>query len=292
MVERWAGAGAMTGGFNALYAGLAALALCGCAGPAKPKARQAEGRARTAVVVTDIPAECAPDSTAAAGRHDGAAPEIPFERGDTLFFCDYSHCDSATGFRDFCRVYVDRNRLSANYGSMRDAASLDSERNRRDFGELAAALQEKYPGEIRRFDLHGCPGVWQQLASVAGGYYIDDRTPYPVWITDSLFVEQTQEGPWPSLIESFEKPADGRYTFRTRTLQGEERRFDLCIVDTLRGVGVLVEHESAQERYRLLAAGAASPHFDLLVWESAEMPSGYEIHYDDIDFEALTAGMF
>ena len=272
---------------------LAALALCGCTENARPRGGQADGIARTSVAMAVMTSDRAGEPhvcrAASEEQRAGTARDVPFVRNDTLFFCDYSRRDSTTGLRDYCRVFVDKNRLSANYERMRAAASLDSERNRRDFGELAAALREKYPGAIRRFDRRGCPEAWQRLASVEGEYYIDERMAYPIRITDSLFVEQMQDGPWPSLIESFGNPAHGHYTFRTRTLHGETRRFDLFVIDTQRSVGVLVEHSGAEKQYTLLAAGEVSPHFDLLVWESAEMPSGNEIPYDDIDFEALTS---
>lgn len=285
MVESDSGVG-MPRRFCALLAGLAALSSAVRCMPA-PGCAMRNGVAPTAVTATGGTAGRA----VSAEPRGGIVRNGLFERGDTLFFCDYSRLDSTTGFRDFCRIYVDKNRLSANYARMRAAVSLDSERNRRDFEQLTAALRRKYPGGIRRFDRRGCPEIWQRLASVAGKYYLDARTPYPMRITDSLLVEWMQDGPWPSIIESFENPASGHYRFRTRTLDGSARRFDLYVIDTLRGAAVLFGRGGANGEYcRLLAAGEASPHFGLLVWESAEKPSGEEIPYDDIDFEALTAG--
>lgn len=216
--------------------------------------------------------------------------EVPFLRNDTLFFYDYSHRDTTNGFLDFCRVFVDKNRLSANYSRIQQLAAPDSEQNRRDFEELTVALRAEYPSAIRRHDLRGCPGTWLQLALVDGEYYLDELHMYPIAITDSLFVEQTQEGPWPSLLETFERPAPDHYRFRTRGLRGEERSFDLYLTDTIRQVAVLAEHEGDATRYQLLTAGEFPPPFDLLVWESSEMPTGDEIRRDTLDFEALIAG--
>lgn len=266
-----------------------AAALACCSGAASHRIRsEARAQKRLAPEIGRIAA-----GESGAPRRDGGgttAGKIPFERNDTLFFCDCSRQDSATGFRDYCRVFVDGNRSSANYDRLRRAASLDTESNRRDFEELAAALNARFPGRIRRFDLRGCPEVWQRLVSVAGEYYLDGLNRYPVRITDSLFVEQMQDGPWPSLLEAFEEPEPGHYRFRVRTLHDETRRFDLYLADSPRPIALLVEHDDAAERYRLLAAGEASSHFDLLVWESAEMPSGNEIPYDAVDFEALMTG--
>lgn len=240
---------------------------------------------------SDAPAGTSPrgaeTAATSANSRSTTAPAAPFLRDDTLFFCDYSRCDSADGFRYRCRVFVDKDRRSANYARIRTATALDVEPNRRDFETLTAALRDKYTGQMRRHDRQGCPEAWQRLASVAGTCYLDGRTVYPIRITDSLFVEQMQDGPWPSLIESFEAPAPGHWRFRVRTLHGEVRRFDLYLADNLRGVAVLEERDGT-ERYRLLAAGEVSPHFDLLVWENSEMPSGNEVPYDPVDFEALT----
>ncbi|MDE5622902.1 MAG: hypothetical protein K2I59_07995 [Alistipes sp.] len=264
--------------------------LLGCTGrsaqPESGKPAPTEAHAPTAAAVP------APAGTPSAnGDADrGTTREVPFLRNDTLFFYDYSHRDTASGFLDFCRVFVDKNRLSANYSRIQELAAPDSERNRRDFEELTAALRTEYPGAIRRHDLRGCPGTWLQLASVDGEYYLDELYMYPITITDSLFVEQMQDGPWPSLLDTFECPAPGHYRFRTRGLRGEKRSFDLYLTDTLRRVAVLAEHEGEATRYQLLAAGEFPPQFDLLVWESSELSTGDEVRRDAPDFEAMIAG--
>lgn len=214
----------------------------------------------------------------------------PFMRNDTLFFYDFSHRDATNGFTDYCRVFVDKNPLSGNYSRMDRLASPDSEQNRQDLAALAAALRNKYPGQMRRHDLKGCPATWLQLVSLDGEYYLDELNMYPITITDSLFVEQTQDGPWPSLLDAFERPGAGHYRFQTRGLRGERRSFDLLVTDTLRKVAVLVEHDGETTRYQLLAAKETPPQFDLLVWESAELPTSNEIRRDTIDFGKLIAG--
>lgn len=267
------------------FSTLLLLSLLGCAGRSSQPRSVGQTPAETNVpaVADALPADDGAD-------RGTTVREVPFLRNDTLFFYDYSRRDTVNGFLDFCRVFVDKNRLSANYSRIQQLAAPDSEQNRRDFEALTAALRAEYPDAIRRHDLRGCPGTWLQLAPVDGEYYLDELRMYPITITDSLFVEQTQDGPWPSLLDTFESPAPGHYRFSTRGLRSTLRSYDLYLTDTLRRIAVLAEHEGDATRYQLLAAGEFPPQFDLLVWESSEMPTGDEVRRDPIDFEALTAG--
>ena len=92
-------------------ASVAALACC--SGAASHRIRsEARAQKRLAPEIGRIAA-----GESGAPRRDGGgttAGKVPFERSDTLFFCDRSRLDSVTGFRDYCRVFVDGNRSSAN----------------------------------------------------------------------------------------------------------------------------------------------------------------------------------
>lgn len=229
----------------------------------------------------------------AANPAPGAPADGPFLRNDTLFFCDRT--EKADGFTVTTKVYVDPDPRSENRRRMREAASLMSVRNRRDLANNVRYLRRKHPGEFTRRDLQGLPAAWLPLVSVKGELYIDGGVEsYPLYLTDSLFIEQSQDGPWPSIYTRFERPEAGRLQFRTNSPYPPEgdRAWDFYLIDPEQGIAVLAEHVGSQTRYRLLAAEERTGNFGLLVWECTELPAGDEVPRDTLDFRRMIANRY
>lgn len=215
-------------------------------------------------------------------------PAGAFMRNDTLFFLDDEHVES-DGFRTILKVYVETDRNSKAFRRFCGVAAPDSEYNRSAFEANLRHLRKKVPEALKRHDLHGCPTMWLPLCSVGGRYYFDGLNPYPISITDSLFVHQYMDGPWPARIDGFELSEPGHYRFLTTSLNGERNEIDLCMIDTLRRIAVLRELHGSDATFRLLAASEPVDRFDLLVWECNDLPNGDEIPVDTIDFDRLLA---
>lgn len=200
----------------------------------------------------------------------------PFTEHDTLFLYRYDAIVDGR-FRDYCDVFVERGCDSLHRRRLLAAASLDEEENRRTLDELLQALRRRYPGPLRRHDCD-IAQTWLSAVRTEGACYISEWEQYPVHITDSLLIEQMQDGPWPSLLDSFERVEEGHYRFATRRIYPDgEGAYDLYVVDPVREIALLAEHSAAETRYRLLVAARKAELFDLLVWRSAEMPAGNEI---------------
>ena len=222
-----------------------------------------------------------------------ASGEVPFLRRDTLFF--YDGTQTADGFTVTTKVYVDADPRSENRRRLLQTASLASERDRRDLADNVRYLRRKHPGKFGRRDLGGIPTTWLPLVSVKGTLYIDGLDFYPVHLTDSLFIEQTQDGPWPSVYTRFERPDAGHLRFRTNSPYPPEadRMWDFYVIGPRRGIAVLAEHDNAQKtRYRLLAAEEHASGFGLLVWECNELPDGREVPRDTIDYRKLIETLY
>lgn len=200
----------------------------------------------------------------------------PFTEHDTLFLYRYAAIVDGR-FRDYCDVFVERGLDSHLRRQLLDAVSPDGEENRRTLAELLGALRRAYPGPLPRHEC-GIAHTWLSAVRAEGTYYIDGREQYPIHIVDSLLIEHTQEGPWPSLLDSFERVGEGHYRFATRRIAPERTcRYDLYIIDPERGIALLEEHTAAEPLYRLLVSARKAGLLDLLVWRSAEMPAGNEI---------------
>lgn len=196
----------------------------------------------------------------------GEVPAVrrgPFMRGDTLFL--YESTYTVEGDTMFCRLLVDRDRSSANRRRFRSVCSPDTGAIQRGLRELRGRLTSP----LRHHDLQGCPQTWVPLFSVGGEYYVDNYYGrYPVWITDSAFIAQYQDGPAPAALLSFGQPEAGHFRFRTCEPPHGETEYDLYVIDRSAGIAVLATPYGA----RLMVAAEDADRFDLLVWESSEIP--------------------
>lgn len=221
-----------------------------------------------------------------------AVPDsVPYMRNDTLFFYDrltvVAAGDTLRG-----KVFVDADRSSANRRRLQRITSLSSDENSRDYARIVQSLRMKHPGPFQHRDRQGLPGTWLPLVSVRGRLYIDYLNFYPVHLTDSLFVEHSQDGPWPSVYTRFETPEAGHIRFASNSSYPpeKERSFDFYLLDSLRGIALLAEHlPDSRTHYRLLATEENSANFDLLVWEFTEIPDGDEVARDTLDYRRMIA---
>lgn len=198
----------------------------------------------------------------------------PFIRGDTLFL--YESTYTVEGDTMFCRLFVDRDRSSVNYRQFRSVCYLDTNAIRRGLQDLCG----RQVSPLRHFDLQGCPRTLVPLFSVGGEYYVDNYYGrYPVWITDSVFIVRYSDDPVPAALLSFGQPEAGHYRFRTDEPQHGETEYDLYIIDRAAGIAVLTNSCGS----RLMVAAENVSRFDMLVWESSEMPWADAL-YDSLDF--------
>lgn len=264
---------------NRLYAILLLPALVGSMGTAAPGPHDnGNGRAVTTAVMHP-----AADSIAAA-----PAERLPFLRNDTLFYCDRR--ETVDGFTMTFKVFVDRDLQSPNRLRLHDIASLRSPEAREELADNLRNLRRKHPGALARHELRQFSATWLPLRSVGGRLYIDELNFYPLRLTDTLCIEQGQDGPWASVYTHVEQPAATHLRFRTNSAYPPEgdRSFDLYLIDSLRGIAVLAEQsEQSETCYRLLVAEREAARFDLLVWECSEMPDGSEAPGDALDYPKI-----
>jgi len=264
---------------NRLYALLLSPALLGCMGTAAHGPHD-NGRAET----TAAAMRPAADTIAAFPTAEG----LPFLRNDTLFYCDRR--ETVDGCTMTFKVFVDCDRTSPNRLRLHDIASLRTREAREELADNLRNLRRKHPGAFPRHKLRQFSATWLPLRSVGGRLYIDELNFYPMRLTDSLCIEQGQDGPWASVYTHVEQPGAMHLRFRTNSAYPPEgdRSFDLYLIDTLRGIAVLAEHSGrAETRYRLLVAERKADRFDLLVWECSEMPDGDEAPWDALDYPKI-----
>ncbi len=255
------------------------LALFFCTGTA---VRTPHGSGRAAASADAM--RPAADSVAAAP----AANTRPFLRNDTLFYCDRR--ETVDGYTLTFKVFVDSDLRSPNRLRLHDIASLRSPKAREELADDLRNLRRKHPGAFARRDLRQFSATWLPLRSVGGKLYIDELNFCPLRLTDTLCIEQGQDGPRASVYTHVGQPAATHLQFRTNSAYPPEgdRSFDLYLIDTLRGIAVLAEQsEHAETHYRLLVAEREAARFDLLVWECSEIPDGSEAPGDAFDYPKI-----
>lgn len=228
----------------------------------------------------------APERSRPESADHAPADSVPFLRRDTLFFRDRT--ETADGFTVTTKVYVDPDPRSETRRRLLRNASPETI-DRADLAEKLRNLRRKHPGRFSRRNPGSLSATWLPLISVKGTLYIDGLG-YPVNLTDSLFIEQTQDGLWPSIYTRFEAPEAGHLRFGTNSSYPPEtdRAWDFYLIDPQRRIAVLAEHiDPDRTRYRLLADAVRESDFDLLAWDCTELPHGGEVPRDTLDFVRL-----
>lgn len=172
--------------------------------------------------------------------------------------------------------------------------SPTSHRRTRRSGRISPpSFERSKKGILSRFPdtLKGVPHGWTPVRSLQGDYYVDGLNPYPVWVSDSLFIRQTTDGPVPALIESAERIGPAHYRLRTKLLYDSFERVDIYLVDTVRTIAVFTfANDEKGTRYRALYAPFETGlGMDRVDYYSLELPED-EVEWDDIDFDALISG--
>lgn len=161
----------------------------------------------------------------------------------------------------------------------------------KDFTYWLHEIKKRLPEPLPRHSaLKGVLGGWTPVRSLQGNYYVDGLNPYPMWISDSLFIHEFMDGPYPLPIDTAQRISPTHYRLRTTGHDGSER-VDIDIVDTVRTIAVFTfANDEKGTRYRALytpfETGLA---MDMVDYYSLELPED-EVEWDDIDFDALISG--
>lgn len=281
---------------------LAALLLAGCtgrrtAGDAADKASAGDGTSETAVSTPEptgkeTPAGERPPLAASrtrTGRDGSTERRGPFVENDTtfLFVHEYPLGSDTNRYKVFIRKGPQPNDIP-NFASL----SPQNETQWKDFTDMLHMLKKRHPGPLLRHTaLEGLPHSWTPVRSFQGNYYVNGFNPYPVWISDSLFVRQTMDGPWPSRISAAERIAPMHYRLRTTAGYDGIDQVDIYLVDSVRRTAVFAfsndrKTEQFQSLYVPFETGIG---MDMVDFYSLELPDD-EVEWDEIDFGALISG--
>ena len=163
----------------------------------------------------------------------------------------------------------------------------------KDFTDLLHTLKKRRPGPLAHHAaLAGLPHSWTPVRSFRGSYYVNCFNPYPVWISDSLFVRQTMDGPRPSRISAAERIAPTHYRLRTTAGDDGIDRVDIYLVDTVCRMAVFAfSNDRKTERFQsLYVPFETGLEMDMIDFHSLELPDESEVEWDETDFEALISG--
>ena len=276
---------------------LAALLLAaGCTG------RRTAGNAADKAAAGDNTPEAAVSTSAPAGEEiphaasrtwigrDGSSKRWgPFVENDTtfLFVHEYPLGSDTNRYKVFIRKGPQPNDIP-NFASLLP----QNETQWKDFTDLLHMLKKRHPGPLLRHTaLEGLPHSWTPVRSFQGNCYVNGFNPYPVWISDSLFVRQTMDGPWPSRISAAERIAPMHYRLRTTAGYDGIEQIDIYFVDSVRRTAVFAfsndrKTEQFQSLYVPFETGIG---MDMVDFYSLELPDD-EVEWDEIDFGALISG--
>lgn len=280
---------------------LTALLLAGCtgrctAGNAADRAA-GDGTSETAVSAPD-PAGERPSgerlphaaSRTWSGRDGSSKRWGPFEENDTtfLFVHEYLIGSDTNRYKVFIRKGPQPNDIP-NFASL----SPQNESAWKDFTDQLHTLRKRHPGSLTHHAaLTGLSHSWTPVRSLRGSYYVNGFNPYPVWISDSLFVRQTIDGQRPSRISTAERIAPTHYRLRTTAGDGGGELVDIYLVDTACRMAVFAfsndrKTELLQSLYVPFETGL---EMDKIDFHSLELPDESEVEWDETDFGALISG--
>ena len=223
------------------------------------------------------------------GRDGSTERRGPFVENDTtfLFVHEYPLGSDTNRYKVFIRKGPQPNDIP-NFASL----SPQNETQWKDFTDMLHMLKKRHPGPLLRHTaLEGLPHSWTPVRSFQGNYYVNGFNPYPVWISDSLFVRQTMDGPWPSRISAAERIAPMHYRLRTTAGYDGIDQVDIYLVDSVRRTAVFAfsndrKTEQFQSLYVPFETGIG---MDMVDFYSLELPDD-EVEWDEIDFGALISG--
>jgi len=282
---------------------LAALLLAGCtgrrtAGDAADKASAGDGTSETAVSTPEPTGEETPAgerSPLAASRTwtgiDGSTNGgDPSRRTTRRFSSSTSTLSAAT--RTAIRSLSEKVRSRTTFPILQ-AFRRRTSRHGRISPNCCTTLKKRRPGPLAHHAaLAGLPHSWTPVRSFRESYYVNCFNPYPVWISDSLFVRQTMDGPRPSRISAAERIAPTHYRLRTTAGDDGIDRVDIYLVDTVCRMAVFAfSNDRKTERFQsLYVPFETGLEIDMIDFHSLELPDESEVEWDETDFEALISG--
>lgn len=212
-------------------------------------------------------------------------------KNDTTFLY---HCTwTEKGEPYYIKAFIVRDRLSKpfrylyRHSTLRTLDTWNAEQLRMHL-EL---LRESQTGPLPVHDLDGCPGTWIPLSTLRGKHYVDLLRYDPVWITDSLYIQQYMDGPLPGRIEEFSHPSPAHYHLRTVGPTDPEpgKQVDIHLIDPVRQIAVIVFRTRDVEYGMLYGSLERIDQFDLVDWNwnVPDALAGDEIAWDEIDCLAL-----
>lgn len=215
-----------------------------------------------------------------------------FVENDTTFL--YRYVNNSRGYYNFVDAYIETDRQSKSYQKMLNRASsyLLDDRDRNNYNSSFKYLKEKYTKPLPKHSLSNLSRAWIPLSSFQGKYYINQLDIFRYfWLTDSLYIRNYMDGPVPYVIQSFKQVNPTHYHLSV-TMDGNNfQNQDLHIIDTKRKIAVLVESdkENKHKRYSLYVSKETASLFDLIVWNSTDMPNLHSgnVGFDKIDFQKL-----
>lgn len=222
-------------------------------------------------------------------RNGGRKRWGPFVERDTtfLFVEEYPLGDDTNHYKVFIRK-APQPAGNVNFTRL----SPQNEREWNDFTSMLREIKKSRPEPLPRHSvLNELPHSWTPVRSFGGNYYVDGFNPYPKWISDSLFVSQFMDGPYPSPIEAADRISPVHYRLRTSAGYSDVSQVDIHLVDTARTIAVFTfsNEEKTTCFHALYTPFETGLEMDMADFHSLELPAD-EVEWDDTDFEALIAG--
>lgn len=242
--------------------------------------------------VSEPPAAATTADTAVRGeiRRDGSRKRWgPFVENDTTFL--FVHEYPLGGDTNRFKVFIRKGPQPADIPNFSDLSPQNAPQWK-DFTDQLRSIKKTHPEPLSRHALlEGLPRSWTPVRIFRGKCYVDGFNPYPVRISDSLFVRETMDGPYPSLIDTVRRIAPTHYRLATTTRFDGIDRVDIRIVDTVRKIAVFTftNDENSQKTETLYVPFETGREMDMVDFYSLELPED-EVEWDEIDFEALVSG--
>lgn len=264
--------------------------FAGCLGRRTPNSA-ANGNVEASEAVTPEPTAAGEGTDAGAWIYqDGSRKRWgPFVENDTtfLFVGEYPIGNDTNHYKVFIRK-APQPADNVNFTPL----SPQNETEWNDFTYLLHEIKKSHPEPLpHHAALKELSRSWTPVRSFGGRYYVDGFHPYPVWISDSLFVRQFMDGPCPSLIGAAERVSPTHYRLRTSAGYSDVDRVDIHLVDTVLPIAVFAfcNDENTTCFHGLYAPFETGLEMDMVDFYSLELPED-EVQWDEIDFEALIAG--
>lgn len=268
----------------------ALLLMAGCTGrrtSANTGGETAPGSATPETSVSMPSAAAATDATT--GRNGSRKRWGPFVENDTTFL--FVHEYPLGGDTNRFKVFIRKGPQPADIPNFSDLSPQNAPLWK-DFTDQLRTIKKTHPEPLlRHASLEGAPSSWTPVRIFRGKCYVDGFNPYPLWISDSLFIRATMDGPYPSLIDAAQRIDPTHFRLRTASRFDGIDRVDIRIVDTVRKIAVFTftNDENSQKIETLYIPFETGREMNMVDFDSLELPED-EVAWDEIDFEALISG--